>query len=142
MLLALSFAPLPSLASDTASATDATKTESRPFVNKELENIHQLPPGEKNKKMVDLWVKLSALYEMKGDYNRSVAAYEQALQIEPNDPSLLDRYGTTLLKVHRYDDATKAYEDALGKDPNYEPARKHLDELKHRPPEREPNVKE
>jgi tetratricopeptide (TPR) repeat protein len=52
-------------------------------------------------------------------YDEALAAYEQAIRINPNYADAYHNKGEALLKLKRYDEALAAYEQAIRLDPNY-----------------------
>jgi len=64
---------------------------------------------------------LAVLYQKLGESKKADEAYGKALRNAPNDPNLLNNYGTFLCEEGKYDPAIKLFQQVL-KDPLY-PAR-------------------
>ena len=52
-------------------------------------------------------------------YEEAIAAYEQAIRLDPNYASAYNNKGTALNDLKRYEEAIAAYEQAIRLDPNY-----------------------
>ncbi len=60
----------------------------------------------------------SALYDLKR-YEEALAAYEQAIRLDPNVAVAYNNKGNILYDLKRYKEALAAYEQAIRLDPNY-----------------------
>src|SRR6266567_2635497 len=54
-----------------------------------------------------------------GHYEEALAAYEQAIRLDPNDALAYNDKGNTLSALARYEEALTAYKQAIRLDPNY-----------------------
>ncbi len=57
-----------------------------------------------------------------GRYEEAIAAYDEAIKIDPNDPDLWHNKGNQLANLGRYEEALSAYEEAIRLKPDYEAA--------------------
>ena len=69
-----------------------------------------------------------AWYET-GDYARSVEAYAQQLERQPDDADSHFNYGTALAMNGQYQQALEAFEQALTRNPEHHPARHNRDRI-------------
>lgn len=69
-----------------------------------------------------------AWYEA-GDYTRSVEAYAEQLERQPDDAESHFNYGTALAMNGQYQQALEAFEQALTRNPEHHPARHNRDRI-------------
>jgi tetratricopeptide (TPR) repeat protein len=74
------------------------------------------PPPQKTKAQ---WLEEgSALYNLKR-YEEAIAAYDQAIRLDPNSAMAYNNKGFALYNLKRYKEAIAAYDQAIRLDPNY-----------------------
>ncbi len=64
------------------------------------------------------WVKEGEAHEDAGRYREALAAYDRALQLDPNDADAHNGRGNVLKKLQRYEEALEAYDQAIQLDPH------------------------
>ena len=55
-----------------------------------------------------------------GRYEEAIAAYDEAIKIDPNDPDLWHNKGNQLANLGRYEEALSAYDEAIRLKPDYD----------------------
>ena len=98
-----------------------------------LPQVQTSPPGL-NQQMGT--PKIAASHYLKAKrYQEALAAFEQAIQLDPDDASIYNGKGLVLSELKRYQEALAAYERAIRLDPNYAEAYFNkgnvLDDLEH-----------
>lgn len=86
-----------------------------------LERALQRKPGHAN-----LWYNLGGAYKGMRELDRAVAAYRQAIRLDPRDPDFHADLGLLALSLGRTDEAIAALSEALRLDPGREFVRKEL----------------
>jgi Flp pilus assembly protein TadD len=62
----------------------------------------------------------------RGYWQEALLHYEQARQLDPQDPKILNNLAVALEAVGRYDDARKVYEEAIGHAPQDDNLRRNF----------------
>jgi tetratricopeptide (TPR) repeat protein len=65
-------------------------------------------------------------YELKGDFQRAVISYEEALQTNPNYVRALERLGRVQMRLRHFKGAEKTYQTLLSRKPDSREARVQL----------------
>ena len=68
---------------------------------------------------VDALSKLASSYTSNGDYDRAIAYYSKALDIDPKSPSIFNNRGVNYEATGNYDKAIADYNEAISLNPNY-----------------------
>ena len=79
---------------------------------------------------VKMWCNRSAAWGALHEYGKAEKDALRAIEIDPEWSRCYQRLGSALTGQKRYDDAIKAYEQALEKDPENKAAARELDKLK------------
>ena len=66
--------------------------------------------------------RLGTAYLINNDFENALRCYEQAIELEPDEPSHLNNKGGALARLQRYDIALEVYEDCLQLDPKHQTA--------------------
>lgn len=74
----------------------------------------------------EAWNGLGALRLAEGDATRAVGCLQQALVLLPGDPNPAINLGRALESLHRWDDAARAYREALRRNPGHPIAQQRL----------------
>jgi tetratricopeptide (TPR) repeat protein len=86
-------------------------------------SVLQTPPPtnlpDKVQKTKEQWLEEGHTLTGLNRYEEALAAYEQALRLDPNDADAYNNKGNALTGLNRYEEALAAYEQALRLDPNY-----------------------
>jgi tetratricopeptide (TPR) repeat protein len=72
----------------------------------------------KSKQAADLHLRLGETYRRKGDLPRSVASLQKAVELAPDDRTVVSNLALALDGAGRRDEARKAYEQVIKMDPN------------------------
>jgi tetratricopeptide (TPR) repeat protein len=84
--------------------------------------VSQTPPPtnlpDKSQKTKEQWIKEGDGFLGLESYQQALEAYEQAIQIDPNDAVTYINKGTALIYLRRYEEALAACEQAILIDPN------------------------
>lgn len=76
----------------------------------------------------ELWSTLGDAYRAESDNSHAYENYSQAQTLDPNSPVLMVNIGVLWKQANNFEDATKLFNDALAKDPNFGPAYRELAE--------------
>jgi len=95
-----------------------------------LDAVRGEPPAAKSPsaRAYELDRKGQQLYREK-KYDQALEAFQQAVQLKPNDPVLLNNLGFIYYKMNRYDDALAWLEKTLAADPKRKEAHGNIAEL-------------
>jgi tetratricopeptide (TPR) repeat protein len=85
-------------------------------------------------KEAEEYYNLGNTYRTKGDYDRAIEAYKEAIKLDPDDAKAHHVLGVTYhIKEenahYNYDKAIEAYKEAIKLDPDYVNAHYNLDKL-------------
>jgi len=69
-------------------------------------------------KLLKGWLALGEVYDLKGDLDNSISAYQKARELAPKDPVPPISLATVFAKAGRIKEARACYEDVLKADPN------------------------
>ncbi|EHQ27235.1 tetratricopeptide repeat protein [Mucilaginibacter paludis] len=101
----------------------------KPYMSKEaiaiLEKAKTVGNGAKDP---ELFVTLGDAYRSQSDNSNAYVNYNQATSLDPNSPVIPVNIGVVWKQANNYEDATKQFQDALTKDPNFGPAYRELAE--------------
>jgi tetratricopeptide (TPR) repeat protein len=76
-------------------------------------------PPNTSQKTKKQWLEEGDRFGDLKQYSEALAAYEQAIRLDPNDASAYTNKGIALRNLKRYEEALAAYEQAIRLDPNY-----------------------
>lgn len=76
----------------------------------------------------ELWVTLGDAYRAQSDNSHAYENYNNATGLDPNSPVIMVNIGVLWKQANNFEDATKLFQDALAKDPNFGPAYRELAE--------------
>jgi len=110
------------------------------FDQEEISKLLQLPASQKNavkiaerlrnKLEADRWFEHGLELEQTGaPYEKIIAAYQQAAQLDPNSAGALVNLGTVFFNGHAWADAEEQYKKAIAVDPSYALAHFNLGNL-------------
>ena len=66
---------------------------------------------------VDAWLALAKVMDEAGDLEETLAAYEKARELDPENPAVSNRYARYLVSQYRYEEAEEILRDAEKKSP-------------------------
>jgi lipoprotein NlpI len=80
-----------------------------------------LPPASvgNEQSSADTWIALGIANGKKGDWDKALAAFDQALQIDPKSAPAYENRGIVLSHQQKLDEAIAAFDKALELNPNY-----------------------
>ncbi|HCF87188.1 MAG TPA: hypothetical protein DEV72_18535 [Ktedonobacter sp.] len=90
----------------------------------ELSNNSEVLPQAKSSKddtpnrTLEQWLDMGQIYFNQWDFERALAAYEQAIRLDPNNAYAYHRKGHSLRRLNRLYEALSAYKQAIRLDPN------------------------
>ncbi|MBL7129980.1 MAG: tetratricopeptide repeat protein [Candidatus Omnitrophica bacterium] len=80
--------------------------------------------------IIQTYLKLGLIYYEKGQYNKAMQTYEDALSKDPNIAEVLNQLGIVYFKKGFYNKARQQWEKALEIEPDFLPARRNLEAFK------------
>jgi len=93
---------------------------------KVIATIKTLETTPADKQNNDYFLQLGLNYFYVGDYDKSIAVYQQGLAKYPNNAVLINDIGTTLVMQQKYDDALIKFNEVLKLDPNNQLAKNNI----------------
>ena len=66
---------------------------------------------------VEAWLALAKMMDEAGDLEHTLAAYEKARELAPEDPAVSNKYARYLVSQYRYEEAEEILRDAVRKSP-------------------------
>ena len=98
-------------------------TNIRKEVKKLSNNAEVLPQAKSSiddahNRTLEQWLDMGQIYFDQGDFERALAAYEQAIRLDPNNAFANYRKGHSLRRLNRLYEALPAHEQAIRLDPN------------------------
>ncbi len=107
------------------------KLEPSPEASSEIKQFQEIVPFEATfqthmqaaapgqvQKTIDQWLDEGDNFRNLKQYSEALAAYEQAIRLDPNDAYAYFNKGYTLIELKRFREALAAYEQAIHLDPN------------------------